>query len=257
MVPSDVAGVILSSLFMSRHKTKVAIVTGAGRGIGRAIAVRMAQAGYALVLVARSFEELAETRRLSGLETKHALIVLVDLAEPDAPANLFEASLNHYGRIDVLINNAGWAPPRTPVVKSSASDLDRILAVNLRAPIMLTQLAVSHMATRKRGAIVHIGSEAARNQYAGEAVYSSAKAGLVAFTHASFAEFRALGIRTSVIIPGLTDTVLIPHNKRLDRSAMLRPDDIAGAVMSVIESPAGVCAVEIALRPARDPMARR
>ncbi len=242
---------------MADKITKVALITGAGRGIGRAIAVRMAQANYALVLAARSFEELAETRRLSGLEAKRALIVLIDLADPDAPANLFEASLSHYGHVDVLINNAGWAPPRTPIIKSSDHDLDRMLAVNLRAPIMLAQLAASHMATRSDGVIVHIASEAARNQSAGEAVYSAAKAGLVAFTHATFAEFRAIGVRTSVVIPGLTDTTLIPHNKRLDRSAMLQPDAIASAVMGVIDSVPGACPVEITLQPSRDPMARR
>jgi len=135
--------------------------------------------------------------------------------------------------------------------------LDRMLAVNLRAPIMLAHLAASHMAKRAGGVIVHIASEAARNQSAGEAVYSAAKAGLVAFTHATFAEFRAMKIRTSVVIPGLTDTALIPHNKRLDRSAMLQPDDIAGAVMNVIDTPPGISPVEITLQPSRDPMARR
>ena len=242
---------------MSQPDTKVAIVTGAGRGIGRAIALRMAQAGYVLVLAARSFDELEETRRLSRLDAKSALIVLIDLADPDAPANLFATSLTHYGRVDVLVNNAGWAPPRTPVIKSSEHDLDRMIAVNLRAPIALAQLAARDMATRSGGVIVHIASEAARNQAAGEAAYSATKAGLVAFTHASFAEFRSMGILTSVIIPGLTDTALIPHNKRLDRAAMLPPDAIASAVMSVIEAPGGVCPVEIVLQPSRDPMSRR
>ncbi len=242
---------------MGQQDSKVAIITGAGRGIGRAIALRMAQAGYALVLAARSFEELEETRRLSGLDAKRGLIVLVDLADADAPANLFDASVSHYGRVDVLVNNAGWAPSRTPLIRSSEQDLDRMMALNLRAPIMLAQLAARDMATRSSGVILHIASEAARNQAAGEAAYSATKAGLVAFTHASFAEFRSIGIRTSVIIPGLTDTALIPHNKRLDRAAMLQPDAIASAVMSVIEAPGGVCPVEIVLQPARDPMIRR
>ena len=242
---------------MAQEATRVAIVTGAGRGIGRAIALRLAQADYSLALVSRTIEELAETRRLTGLPANRALIILVDLTDPAAPANLFEAALEHFGRVDVLVNNAGWAPPRTPLVKARADDLDQMIGVNLRAPIMLAQLAASHMARRSDGVIVNIASQAARSQTAGEAVYSATKAGLVAFTRACFAEFRAIGVRTSVIIPGLTDTALIPANKRLDRTAMLQPDDIASAVMNVIEAPAGVCPVAIALEPSRDPMIRR
>jgi len=239
------------------QEEKIAIVTGAGRGIGRAISLSLARAGYALCLAARSFEELVETRNLSGLPPKRALIVLVDLADPEAPADLFEATLAHFGRVDILVNNAGWAPARTPLVKTPPDDRDRMIAVNLRAPIALAQLAAPHMLRRGNGVIVNVASQAARTHPAGEAIYAAAKVGLVAFTHAAFAELCAQGVKTSVIIPGLTDTALIPPNKRLDRSAMLRPDDVARAIMSVIESPPEACPVEIVLAPSRDPMSAR
>ena len=242
---------------MAQEETNVAIITGAGRGIGRAIALSLARAGYQLCLAARSFEELVETRNLSGLPPKRALIVLVDLADPEAPADLFEATLAHFGRVDVLVNNAGWAPARTPLVKTPPDDRDRMIAVNLRAPIALAQLAATHMIRRGNGVIISVASQAARTHPAGEAIYAAAKVGLVAFTHAAFAELRAQGVKTSVIIPGLTDTALIPPNKRLDRSAMLRPDDVARAIMSVIESPPEACPVEIVLAPSRDPMSAR
>jgi 7-alpha-hydroxysteroid dehydrogenase len=96
---------------------KVALVTGAGRGIGRAIALALAHSGYALCIAARTFDELEETRRLSGLEPSRALIVLVDLADGEAPTNLCDAALSHFGRLDVLVNNAGWATPRTALIK--------------------------------------------------------------------------------------------------------------------------------------------
>ena len=239
------------------QEEKVALVTGAGRGIGRAIALSLARAGYALCLAARSFEELVETRTLSGLTANRALIVLVDLADSDAPANLFDAALAHFGRVDILVNNAGWAPARTPLVKTRPDDRDRMIAVNLRAPITLAQHAATHMLPRGNGVIVSVASQAARTHPAGEAIYAAAKAGLVAFTHAAFAELRTHGVKTSVIIPGLTDTVLIPPNKRLDRSAMLRPDDVARAIMSVVDSPSEACPIEIVLAPARDPMSSR
>jgi short-subunit dehydrogenase len=240
---------------MTQQKTqRVALVTGAGRGIGRATALALARDGYALCLAARSFDELEETRRLSGLEPSRSLIVLIDLAGEDSPQELFDAALDHFGQIDVLVNNAGWAPPRTPLLKTSAATQDRILAVNLRAPIALARLAAARMAkSAGGGAIVNVASAAARSTSAGEAVYAAAKAGLVAFSRAAFAELRSSGVKVAVITPGLVDTALIPPNKHLDRSLMLAPEDVAGAVMSVLRTPAHACPVEIALEPQRSP----
>jgi NAD(P)-dependent dehydrogenase (short-subunit alcohol dehydrogenase family) len=234
---------------------KVALVTGAGRGVGRAIAVALAQAGYALCLAARTREELDRTRELSGLTPAQSLIVLIDLAQEDAPDGLIETVNDHFGRLDVLVNNAGWAPPRTPLIKLRGEDQDRILAVNLRAPIALARLAATRMASQPGGGtIINLASSAARRMSAGETVYAAAKAGLIAFTHAAFADLRERGIKLSVIIPGLIDTSLIPQNKRLDRSLMLRPEDIAAAVMTIVQAPAGVCPIEMVLEPQRDSM---
>src|SRR6266478_108672 len=98
---------------------RVALVTGAGRGIGRAVALALARKGFALALAARTRDELEATRSASGLAPVQALIVLIDLATEDAPDDLFGATIEHFGRLDLLVNNAGWAPPRTPIVKFS------------------------------------------------------------------------------------------------------------------------------------------
>ena len=235
------------------HPHPVALVTGGGRGIGRAIALALAHEGYSLCIVSRTREELEETRRISGLEPERALIVLIDLADEESAEAVAETVLDCFGRLDVLVNNAGWAPSRTSLVKMSRWDADRILAVNLRAPIALSRLAATTMAERGSGAIINIASVAARNLAAGEAVYAAAKAGLIAFTHAAFAELGDRGIKVSVIIPGLVDTALIPQNKRLDRELMLTPDDVAAAVLNIVKSPAHVCPVEVVLHPQRRP----
>lgn len=232
---------------------RVAIITGAGRGIGRAVALELAQTGFSLCLAARTREQLEETRALTGLPPERALIVLLDLADLDAPDSLLDTALECYGRIDVLVNNAGWAPPRTPLTKTRAEDQDRMLAVNLRAPIALTRMAAIRMTAQGSGAIINIASAAARKMPAGEAVYAATKAGLVAFTHASFGELRQHGVKLAIVTPGLVDTALIPNNKRLDRNAMLSPADVAKAVMQVVNAPAGACPVEIALEPQFDP----
>ncbi|MBF6560368.1 MAG: SDR family oxidoreductase [Candidatus Binataceae bacterium] len=234
---------------------QVAVVTGAGRGVGRAVAIALAEAGFSLCLAARTQAELEETRALSGLPSERSLIVLIDLAAEEAAEHLIGAAVDYYGCLDVLVNNAGWAPPRTPLIKMTGADQDRIIALNLRAPIALARLAASHMSERNEGGvIVNIASAAARRMGAGEAIYAAAKAGLIAFTHASFAELRERHIKTSVIIPGLIDTGLIPVNKRLDRTLMLRPADVAAAVMSVVAAPSAVCPLELVLEPQRDPL---
>jgi NADP-dependent 3-hydroxy acid dehydrogenase YdfG len=235
------------------EEARVAIVTGAGRGIGRAIALELASAGYSLCLAARSRDELEETRSQSGLPPERALIVLVDLASEDAPEHLVGAALDCYGRIDALVNNAGWAPPRTPLLKMRTADLDRMIAVNLRAPIALTRLAAPAMIQRGAGTIVNVASSAAIKAPAGEAAYAATKAALIAFTRASFHEMRQSGLKLTVIVPGLVDTALIPNNKRLDRAAMLTTADVARAVMQIVNSPAGACPVEVTLEPQLDP----
>ncbi|MGA6973465.1 MAG: SDR family oxidoreductase [Candidatus Binatus sp.] len=235
----------------------VAVVTGAGRGIGRAVALELARAGYSLCLAARTHDELEETRSQSGLAPKQALIVLVDLASEEAPDQLIGAALDCYGHIDVLVNNAGWAPSRTPLLKMRTADLDRMIAVNLRGPIALTRLAAAAMTPRGAGTIVNVASTAAIKASAGEAVYAATKSALIAFTRAAFQEMRRSGLKLSVIVPGLVDTALIPDNKRLDRSAMLSTADVAQAVMQIVNSPAGACPVEVILEPQQDPERQR
>ncbi len=235
------------------EQARVAIVTGAGRGIGRAVALELARAGYSLCLAARSRDELEETRSQSGLAPERALIVLVDLATEDAPDLLIGTALDCYGRIDVLVNNAGWAPPRTPILKMRPADVDRMIAVNLRAPIALTRLAAAAMTRRRNGTILNVASSAAIKAPAGEAVYAATKSALIAFTRAAFYEMRQGGLKLSVIVPGLVDTSLIPNNKRLDRATMLSTADVAHAVMQIVNSPAGSCPVEVTLEPQLDP----
>jgi NAD(P)-dependent dehydrogenase (short-subunit alcohol dehydrogenase family) len=231
----------------------LALVTGAGRGIGRAVALALAREGFSLCIAARTRGELEETRRLSTLKPSRALIVLVDLADDEGPAALFDTAADYFGRVDVLVNNAGWAPRRTPLLKLAPADQDRMITVNLRAPIMLAQMAAVWMAGHGGGTIVNIASVAAVRTPPGEAVYAATKAGLTAFSRASFAELRGFGIKVSVVVPGLVDTSLIPPNRRLDRQLMLSPEDVAAAVLQVVKAPARACPLEIVVEPQFDP----
>jgi NAD(P)-dependent dehydrogenase (short-subunit alcohol dehydrogenase family) len=238
---------------MTDSDRPVAVITGAGRGIGRAVALELARSDYRLCLAARTREELEQTRTQTGLAPSDSLIVLLDLAQDEAPSALLETALDLYGRIDVLVNNAGWAPPRRSLIKTSEAELDRMLAVNLRAPIALTRLAAAQMAKQGGGAIVSIASSAGLRTPAMEAVYAAAKAGLIAFSRACFIELRESGVRVSVIIPGLVDTALIPPNKHLDRALMLKPGAVARVVSQIVTAPIETCPVEVVLEPSRNP----
>jgi 3-oxoacyl-[acyl-carrier protein] reductase len=235
----------------------VALVTGAGRGIGRAIALRLAQAGCRVAALARTESELAETVRTAADDAPHAPVLAVP-ADVTRDADLESAVrviIERLGRITILVNNAGFAPPRSTVLKTSLADWDRTLATCLRAPMVLTRLVLPDMLAHGRGAILNIASIAGKQGRAGEAAYAAAKFGLLGFTQSLFAEVRDHGIKVAAICPGLVDTDLIPPNKRVDRGKFLQPSDIAEAAYDVLTSPLRACPTEIMLEPQYDPEA--
>lgn len=231
----------------------VTLITGASRGIGRAIALRLAQAGAATVLAARTAANLlqvAETIRTVGVET---LVVPTDVTKEEQLEALVSAALTRFGHIDILVNNAGGGPPRAPVVKARVAEWEWTLRTNLWATMILTKLVLPSMIERRRGAIVNLCSLAGLTGKAGEAAYAAAKFGVRGFSQSLFEEVRGHGIKVSTICPGYVDTALIPPNRRVDRSKMLSPVDVAEAVYQVVVSSAQCCPVEIILHPQHDP----
>lgn len=232
---------------------RVALITGASRGIGRAIALRLAQAGATTVLAARTDPALAavaETIRASGGET---LVVPTDVTNDQQLEALVNAALARFGHIDILVNNAGGGPPRTPIVKARIRDWEWTVRLNLWATMVLTKLVLPAMIERRSGTIVNICSLAGLAGKPGEAAYAAAKFGVRGFSQSLFEEVREYGIKVSTICPGYVDTALIPPNRRVDRSKMLSPEDVAHAVYEVVISSARCCPLEITLQPQHDP----
>lgn len=231
---------------------KIAIVTGAGRGIGRATALLLGQSGARVVLASRSEFELSAVSEEITKQNGEALAVSTDLTRDDEMERLVNRALEHWGSVDYLINNAGWG--RTaPVIKAKVEDWDRTLQVNLRAPMILSQLVLPTLIEKGEGAIINIGSISARAGQANTAAYSASKSGLIAFTESLYEEVREYGIKVAVILPGFVDTALIPPTRRLDRSKMIRPEDIAQTVFFVLTCSPNCCPVEIAVRPQKTP----
>jgi short-subunit dehydrogenase len=234
-------------------RSNVALITGAGRGIGRATALRLARAGCDLVLVARTRAELEAVAAEAAASGVRTLVLPADITEDTQVESALQRAVVQLGTISILINNAGCAPPRTRVGKAAVAQWDRVLATCLRAPMVLSRLLLPDMLVHRRGAIINIGSIAARALRPGEAAYAAAKAGLVAFTRALFAEVRGSGIKVAVICPGYVDTDLVPPNRRVDRSKFLQPEDVAEAIFHVLTSDPRACPAEVILEPQFDP----
>jgi 3-oxoacyl-[acyl-carrier protein] reductase len=232
--------------------TRVALVTGAGRGIGKAVAVALAQAGCRVVLAARTREQIEAVRKEILSHGGDALAIPTDLTVDEDIRRLVEESKAKWGAVDILINNAGWGK-RAPVVDASLTDWDQTFRLNLRAPMVLAKALVPNMIAKREGAVINIGSVSGKTGEANGAAYSASKFGLIGFTQSLYEEVREHGIKVAVILPGFVDTPLIPQNRQLDRSKMIQADDIAQTVLFVLTSPATSCPVEITVRPQRTP----
>lgn len=232
---------------------EIALVTGASRGIGRAVALRLAQAGCDLALVARSRQDLEAVAEEAGASGVRTLVLPADITDDAQVESLLQTVLIQLGSISILVNNAGVAPPRGAHGKAAMRDWDRMLATCLRAPMVLTHLVLPDMLVHRRGAIVNVASLSGRVPRPGEAAYAAAKAGLIAFSHSIFAEVRNSGVKVVAVCPGLVDTRFIPPNRRVDRSKFLQPDDVAEAIINLLRTPAHVCPTEIVLQPQIDP----
>lgn len=240
---------------MSELKTlagKVSIVTGAGSGIGRVIARRLSGQGSRVVLASRSHTELKHLQREISEDGGQSVAVQTDLSKYEDLDQLVHVALEEFGTIDFLVNNAGWGR-KAVVLKARIEDWENTIRVNLLAPMILSRLILPKLIERKTGAVVNISSISARAGQAGSAAYAASKSGLIAFSQSLYEEVREYGIKVTAILPGFVDTTMIPAVRHLDRSKMLRPEDVAEAVLFVLRSSATSCPVEITLRPQQTP----
>ncbi|MGH7848457.1 MAG: SDR family NAD(P)-dependent oxidoreductase [Candidatus Binatia bacterium] len=231
---------------------KVALVTGASRGIGRAIALELGAAGCAVALAARGEARLRAVADEVENQGGECLMVPADLSRDADMHRVVEATLQRWGAVDYLINNAGWGK-KASILKGNVEDWDQTFQVNLRAPMVLAKLVLPAMMAKAAGAIINIGSVSAKAGQANVAAYSASKFGLLGFTESLFEEVREHGIKVCAIHPGYVDTPLIPQSAKLDRQKMIRPEDVARAVVFVLTSSPTCCPVDITIRPQQSP----
>ncbi len=209
---------------------QVALVTGAGRGVGRAIARSLGAAGAQVIIAARTSKEIESVAQEITRAGGSASAWPADLSRESDIAALFAYVRNKLGRLDVLVNNAGIGL-FGPLVEFAASDLDRLYAVNVRGTFLCCQQALKLMIPRGSGYIINIASVVGFKGYTNQAGYTISKHGVMGLTKTLAVEAQPHGIRVSVVSPGGVDTEMAGASRPdLDRSVLLQPEDVAQAV---------------------------
>jgi len=227
--------------------TRVAFITGASRGIGRAIALRLAADGRHVVLAARSegpLRELAEQITASGGK---ASVAVVDIADSKSLTDGLAKAIAECGRLDILVNNAGVTKDNL-MLRMSDEDFDMVINTNLKSAFIACRIASREMMRGRFGRIVNISSTSGIVGNAGQANYAAAKAGLVGLTKTIAREFGGKGITANVVAPGWIETDMTANLPAEVKEGVLKmcavrrlgtPDDIAGAVSYVTSDGAG------------------
>jgi NAD(P)-dependent dehydrogenase (short-subunit alcohol dehydrogenase family) len=208
---------------MTRLGQCVAVITGAGRGIGRGIALGYAREGADLVLVSRTGDELAAVAQAVAALGRTALVVPGDVREPTTAQQAVAQALSHFGRLDILVNSAG-IPMVAPSTELSLENWRKALEVNLTGSFLFCQAAGQAMIEQKRGAIINLGSLQSFQGFPNRVAYAASKGGIVQMTRALAVEWAPYGVRVNCIAPGWIRTPLqdrLVEEGKLDRAPIL------------------------------------
>ena len=231
-------------------KGHVALVTGASRGIGRAIAMMLAREGCDVALVARQADALRAAQADCAAFGVRAVPLVADLNDAPAIAAAIAQCVEALGGLNVLINNAG-VHQFASALTADLETWDRILNINLRAVMHATRLALPHIVAGaragQRGAVIFISSLGGKFTAPTNAAYAATKHALTGFSGCVFEDVRDFGVKVSVIYPGWTNTGLLPDWLTADQ--VIQPADVAEAVRFVLAAPPTACPTEIVLQP--------
>ncbi|MDD3839018.1 MAG: SDR family NAD(P)-dependent oxidoreductase [Clostridia bacterium] len=215
-------------------KGNVALVTGASRGIGRVLAMRLAEKGVNLMLVSRSAQDLETVKSHVEQQGIRAVIKAADLADADIPSQIIARCIEDFGRLDYLINNAGIAIPK-PLCETTVQEWDMHMELNARAPFLLCKQAVPYLQCSKDATIINISSVVGVKGYVNQAAYTASKHALMGMSNVLAQEVQDLGIRVHTICPGGVATdMVIKMRPDLDVSGLISPDEIADIVLFLL-----------------------
>lgn len=237
---------------MTELRDKIALVTGGGRGLGEAICHTLALAGMTVV-VTDVREDLA-TQVMTNIlrESRQAMAIGLDVTNAEQVQAVFQGVVERYGRLDVLVNNAG-TDVTVAVEELTIADWDRILAVNLRGPFVTSKYALGIMRPQGAGHIVNIVSTAARRAWANASAYHASKWGLLGLSHAVHVEARPHNIKvTAILAGGMRTPFLLDRFPELDPEVLQDPRNVAETVRFVLTQPAETVIPEMMVIPMRE-----
>lgn len=229
-------------------KDSVVLVTGGGRGIGRAIALAFAGRGAKVAVAARTKAEIEETAQQVRNLGAPAVAVQADLTIEGQVRHLISQTERDLGPIDILVNNAGAAMFK-PLLETTVADWEKLMAINARAVFLCCQAVLPGMRERRRGRIIIVASTAGKKGYAGQSAYCAAKHAVMGLAKVLALETHGQGIRVNVICPGGVDTQLVRQGRNdVDVSKYMHPDEIADAVV-FLATQSGLAVIdELAIR---------
>ena len=231
-------------------KQSAVLITGATQGIGRATAVAFGRAGYRVGVVARTapkIDALVAELRAEGVEAAGAA---ADVADPEAVRSAVTRVVEQLGEIGVLVNNAGVLIAR-PFEELTLDDWDTTMATNLRSLYLVTREVLPGMRQRRDGTIVNVASLAGRNGFAGGTAYTASKHAVLGFARSLMLEVRKDGVRVVTVCPGSVDTGMLQDQPMLstNRERILRPEDVAEAILHAVQLPGRAMVSELDIRP--------
>lgn len=213
---------------------KVALLTGATKGIGKAIAIRLAKNNYNLFIVGRNTEQLNATKVTLESYGVQCAYLPCDLAQHNVPESIINACIEVFGQIDLVINNAGLANSM-PISETPMQLWDSIFAVNARAPFFICKAAVPHLKKSSNPIIINIGSVVDFKGYTNQAVYASSKHALAGFTKVLAKEVQTDGIHVHLISPGGVNTEMVREMRPdIDTGKLIQPEEIAELVEFIV-----------------------
>jgi len=221
---------------------KVALVTGAAQGIGKAVALLLAQNGADIAVSDVNFEKAEETAKEIQALGRRAMAIKVDVAKLDDVEKMVEATLSQFGQINILINNAGIARDKL-ILRMTEEDWDAVLNINLKGTFNCTKAVVRHMSKQKSGKIVNIASVVGEMGNPGQGNYAASKAGVIGFTKTIAREFAQRGINVNAIAPGYIETPMtdaLPEKAKEELKRLIpmdrlgKPEDVAEAVLFLV-----------------------
>ncbi|MCC6177499.1 MAG: SDR family oxidoreductase [Chloroflexi bacterium] len=228
---------------------QVAIVTGAGTGIGRATAVTLAREGAAVGLAARTVADLESLKADIEGAGGRALVVPTDVIVEEQAENLAKRTLDAFGRIDILVNNAG-VNFRAPIHQITTEQWRQILDANTTGTFFCTRAVVPHMMERRSGKIINVSSRAGKRGTPTRAAYSAAKHGVVGFSDAVAMDLKEYGISVSTVLPG---PILTPLRRRSvpneDPALLIGPEEVADVILFLATRKPNVIIPEISIYP--------